>query len=357
MTRSSPNFLKKLAPAMQVVMLLAIFGTVLVDALSAGPVYAAALTASRDHMNTSLQSQSSGISHTVSFTTSAVDGTENKVSLRFPLADNGLWCRTADTLTVAGSSEDGATPLPSGTTLAATCTEGDGASTFDTITISNVSNLTISTRYGFVVSDGTGALGTPTTASTGIVRVATLTAASAVIDSQNIAVSITTAANTNIAVTASVDPSISATLTTNAANLGTLTASNVSKAEVDSTVTTNALNGFTSYVYYDHKLRIDVSNDVNDTTGGTIVAGTEEFGVSTDEASGVDIGVWSPASCATGASTSNATAVTTSPQSFGIAAAPVSADVTSLCIEASVTATTTAGSYSNTLTVVTTGKF
>ena len=321
------------------------------------PALAASLSASRDHMNRMVQSLTTGVSHTVSFTTSSVNGTENKISLQFPLADNTLWCRTANTLTVSGSSEDGATPLPSGTSLSATCTQGDGATTYDTITISNVSDLTISTRYGFVVSDGTGALGTPTTATTGVVRVATLTAGSAVIDSQYIALSITTSANEQVGVSAAVDPSITATLDTNSAALGTLSPSNVNKAAVVSSVTTNALNGFTSYVYYDHLLRIDVSNDINDTAGGTIVAGTEEFGVSTSEATSVDITTWNPASCTTGAATSDATALTTSPQAFATDAATVSNDQTTLCIMASMTSATTAGAYSNTLTIVTTGKF
>ncbi len=312
------------------------------------PADAAALSAGRIRMNRQKQSLTSGVEHTVAFTTSAVNGTEAKVQLRLPVGDDTLWCRTAGALTVVTSTEDGATALPG--TLTAACAQTD-----DTITVSGVTDLATSTRYGFKVSGSTGVLGTPTTATTGLITIATRTGADADIDTQTVAVDII--ADDQIAVSANVDPSITVSLDTNTANLGTLTTANVNKAAIVSTVTTNALNGFTSHALYNNTLRIDGTNDINDAAGGTIVAGTEEFGAATSEATAVDISVWSPTSCTTGAATSNATALTTAAQSFATAAAPVSSDATTLCLLASVTGTTTAGTYTNTVTLVTTAKF
>lgn len=315
---------------------------------------AASLSAGRDRLNRQKESQTTGISHTVQFTTSSVDGTEAKVALRFHDDDDGLWCRTAGTdVAVATSTEDSASALPG--TLTAACTQGSGASSYDTITVSGVTNLATSTRYGFVVSDGTTAkLGTPTAAASGSITIETQTSGAAAIDSQNIAVDII--ADDQVLVTATVNPTITVALSANSIALSTLSVSNVNQGSITSTVTTNALNGYSSYALYNNKLRIDVSNDIDDTTGGTIVAGTEEFGASSSD-SGNTIGIWSPTSCATTASTSNATALTSTAQVFAAATAPVSSEITTFCLLASITASTTVGSYGNTVTLVTTAKF
>lgn len=315
---------------------------------------AAALSAGRDRLNRQKASQTTGISHTVQFTTSSVNGTEAKVVLRFADADDGLWCRTAGTdVAVSTSSEDGATVLPG--TLTAACTVGVGASSYDTITVSGVTDLAVSTRYGFVVSDGsTAKLGTPAASASGVITIETQTSGAAAIDSQNIAVDIIT--DDQVSVTATVDPTLTVVLGGTSIGLGTLSVSNVNQGGVTSTVTTNALNGYSSYALYNNKLRIDVSNDVDDTAGGTIVAGTEEFGASSSD-SGNTIGIWSPTACSTTASTSNATALTTTAQTFSAATGPVSSEATTFCLLASVTGLTTAGAYANTVTLVTTAKF
>ena len=194
-------------------------------------------------------------------------------------------------------------------TLTAACTQGAGASSYDAITISGVTDLATSTRYGFVVSDGTTAkLGTPTTATTGVITIETQTSGAAAIDSQNIGVDII--ADDQVAVSATVDPTITVALSANSIVLGTLATTSVNQGGITSTVTTNALNGYNSSALYNNKLRIDVTNDIDDTAGGTIAAGTEEFGASSSD-SGNDIGIWSPTACSTTASTSNATALTT----------------------------------------------
>lgn len=339
---------KKPHPFLSVIVIIALMAM-----LFPAPTLAGSLTASRDRMNRMVQSQTTGISHTVAFTTSAVNGTENKVALVFHDDDDGLWCRTAGSdITVAGSTDDSATSLPG--TLTAACTQGAGASSYDTITISGVSDLSTSTRYGFVVSDGsTGKLGTPTTATTGAITVKTMTAASATIDSQVIAVDII--ANDQVAVSGTVDPTITVSLSANTAALSTLSASQVNQAGVDVTVSTNATNGYTSYALYNNTLTSG-ANTIADTSGGTIVAGTEEFGASSSD-SGNTIAQWSPAACTNTATTSNATALTTSAQAFASNTAAVSGEATTLCLLASITALTEAGTYTSTVTVVTVAKY
>ena len=150
---------------------------------------------------------------------------------------------------------------------------------------------------------------------------------------------------------------LSVALSANTLSLGSLSAATITKASLTSTVTISGSNGFLSYILEDHPLRIDGSHAIADESGGgTIVAGTPEFGVSTDEPSGVDVTATSPA-CSTGVSTSNATALATTGKTFATASGNVTGDVTTLCFLTSINATTTAGSYGNIITIVTVGKY
>ncbi|XOU93990.1 MAG: hypothetical protein ACNFW9_04040 [Candidatus Kerfeldbacteria bacterium] len=337
----------KLLKKMSMVMFMAIF--VMVMLLPAQIAKAESLETVEDHMNRQKQSLTSGVSHNIVFTVPAGNsGTEAEVHIIFPAADNGLWCRTADTIIAAGSTTYGANALPG--TLVATC-----AGTPDTLTITGVTNLTASTEYGVLITDsGAGALGTPTTGTTGVITVQTRTAAQAVIDSQQVAVDII--ADDQVVVSADVEPTITVALSANTIDLGTLSASLISQDGITSTVTTNAANGYSSTVYYDNTLTSVASDTISDTAGGTIVAGTEEFGASSSD-SGNTIGIWSPTSCADTGTTSNATALTASPQTFAAATGAVSTDATTLCFLASIAGTTEAGTYTNTVTLVTTGLF
>ena len=150
--------------------------------------------------------------------------------------------------------------------------------------------------------------------------------------------------------------SMSVSISPNSIDLGTLSNSLVSQDGVTLTVSTDASNGYSSTVYYNNTLTSAGSDTISDTAGGTIVAGTEEFGAASS-ASGYTIGQWSPAACADTASTSNATALTTSPQTFAGATGVVSSDATTLCILGSISGLTEAGSYTSTITIVATGLF
>jgi len=321
----------------------------------AGIAKAGTLETVEDHMNRQKASETSGISHNIVFTVPAGNtGTEAEVHLIFDDDDDdGLWCATAGAITAAGSTTYAANALPG--TLAASCAQGAGGSSYDTLTVTGVTNLSASTEYGVLLTDtGAGALGTPAASTDGNITVQTRDSGQAVIDSQQLAVDIIT--DDQIAVSADVPPTITVTLSANSIDLGTLSTGLVSQAGITSTVTTNASNGYSSQVLYDTTLTNAASDTINDAAGGTIVAGTEEFGVSTSD-TGEDITTWSPAACSDTGSTSNATALSTSLQTFAGASSAVSSEATTLCFLASITGTTEAGTYTNTVTVVTTGLF
>ncbi|MCH7492631.1 hypothetical protein IID19_03525 [Patescibacteria group bacterium] len=312
-------------------------------------VRAATLETVEDHMNRQVQNQTSGVSHEIVFTVPAGNsGTEAEVHLIFPSADNGLWCETAGAITVAGSTTYAANELPG--TLAATCT-----GTPDTLTITGVTNLSASTEYGVLLTDsGAGSLGTPTTGTDGVITVQTRDSGQTLIDEEQLAVDII--ADDQVVVSADVDPTITVVLSANSINLGTLSTTQVNQDGITSTVTTNSSNGYSSQVLYDVTLTNAASDTISDTAGGTIVAGTEEFGASSSD-TGNDIGIWSPTACADTGSTSNADALTTSLQTFASNTVAVSSEATTLCFLASIAGTTESGTYSNTVTVVTTGLF
>lgn len=334
--------------------------------ISIAPIFhsarAATLTTPRDYLNRIQASVASGVQHEVFFTTAtAVSGGAgiNKVILVFPDGDDGLWCRTAGTDLVAtgianptGNTES-ATTLPG--TLTAACTQGSGASSYDTITVSGVNNLSATTKYGVRIAQAgspTGLLGTAAAANNIKVTVKTNNGTS---DVDTSAVAFSLISSDQIAVSATVDPTLSVSFDTNTAALGTLATGFVNQAGVVQTVSTNAANGYVSLVKYNNTLTYG-SSTIADTSGGTIVAGTSEFGASSSQ-TGNTIGQWSPAACAQTASTSNATALSTSYQDWASSATAVASDTPTLCFLASVSGTQAAGVYTSTITVVTTARY
>lgn len=304
----------------------------------------------KDRLNRLKQSQTSGINHTVVFkTATAVSGGAgvNKVILQFPDGDDGLWCRSAAALTTGDCTEDSATALPG--TQTAACTQGSGASSYDKITISAVNDLSSATTYCFTASDGAGALGTPLATTGGVVTVTTNNGTSD-IDSGTLAIDII--ADDQVTVSATVDPSITFTLSGNSISLGTLSTGSVSTGSMTVQTVTNALYGYSTAVLENNNLRIDVSNDVDDVGDGAVTAGAEEYGLATSDAS-QDIS--QDTSC--GSAPYTASAITTSNQSVaGATSGPVD-ETSTLCFAASITSTTTAGTYGQTLTFVSTAKF
>ena len=107
----------------------------------------------------------------IAFETSGSVSADSTLTLEFPDGDDGNWCRTAGSdLAVAGVSSTPAdssgdysvdSALPAQVSLAAACTQGSGASSADTITITDLDSLTSGITYGVKVSNGsTAKLGT-----------------------------------------------------------------------------------------------------------------------------------------------------------------------------------------------------
>ena len=331
--------------------------SVLLGVFPVSPASAATLTTPRDYVTRQKAALTTGEKHQVFFT--PVTGiTNGKVLLVFPDADDGLWCRTAGSdLTVSaltdplGGSES-ATNLPG--TLAGSCAQGSGGSSFDTITVTFTGTINSGTKYGFSVTDGaTGKLGTAATANN--IKVTLKTQNNSAVDQDSSTFALALVADDQIAISATVDVTLSVSLSTNTAALGTLSTAQVSQSGVDTTVSTSAAGGYISLASYNATLTSGV-NTIADTSGGTIAAGEAEYGVSSSQ-SGNTVTQWSPTACSTTGTTSNATALSTTPKSFASASGSVSGQATTLCFLASIDATQAAGSYTSTATIVTTAKY
>ncbi len=184
-----------------------------------------------------IQANVNGSSATVEYVL-AVDTSQTipsggTVTITFPDNDDANWCRTAGSLTVAGVASsivdlsttnwaiDSALP-DSGTALSAACTQGSGASSVDTITISNVGALTAGTTYGVKLTNGTaaGVLGTDDTAGEHEITVETKNGAT--IDSGTFKVFLVATDTVTISATVSSVPSVTCTISSSSVNLGSL---------------------------------------------------------------------------------------------------------------------------------------
>ncbi|MEX0621932.1 MAG: hypothetical protein WD187_02990 [Candidatus Woykebacteria bacterium] len=145
-------------------------------------------------------------------------------------------------------------------------------------------------------------------------------------------------------------PEIIFAISTTTVNLGTLSTASVSTSSHTITVTANS-SGYNATVVEDGNLRSG-GNDVNDVSGGTVDAGSEEYGLATSK-SGQNI--TQDTSC--GPDPDNASAITGSPQTVASAATSVTGDSTTLCYAASISGTTPTGSYTHVLTYIATGTF
>ena len=107
------------------------------------------------------------------FRPSASVGSGGTLVLEFPIAGSVNWCRVAGTdLVVSGVTStpgdttgnfDVGAALPTTGTLAAACTVGNGTTTADRITVTNIGALVSTTTYGVKISNGTtGKIGTST---------------------------------------------------------------------------------------------------------------------------------------------------------------------------------------------------
>ncbi|HCM68243.1 MAG TPA: hypothetical protein DIS62_04585 [Candidatus Kerfeldbacteria bacterium] len=318
---------------------------------------AATLTTPRDYLSRAKENLTSGVQHEVFFTTvGAVSGGAglNEVILVFPDADDAKWCATAGAGTAAGPTNptggsESATSLPG--TLTVACTQGAGASSYDTITVSGVDDLSTTTKYGVRLTDtGVANFGTPANTTTGLITIKTNNG-STDIDTADTAEDII--ADDQVVVSAAVPPSITFTVSANTINLGTLSAGSVSTSSHTVRTVTNATSGYTSLVYDDGNLRNGAS-DINDVGDGAVTSGAEEYGISTTD-TGQDIVTDGGGGCS--GSTFDADPITTTQQTVAGAGSGPADETSTVCYMASITSSTVSGAYQHTVTYVTVGLF
>ncbi len=325
----------------------------------------AASMPARDYMNRNTANLTTGVTHEIIFTPATM--TSGSLILIFPDADDGLWCRTAGSLATATTSlHDSATALPG--TLSASCTQGSGASNYDTITITGMGSITGGSTYGVRISGNTGALGTTSSATTSIVTVKTNNGSD--VDSRNIA--LVTVANDQISITGKVDPTFTFGITDTQIGFGTITSAALRHATADEvgaasapengapttiSASTNAQSGLVIEVRDQNAAAgSGMYNSSPETTltsraSTAVSAGTIGFGVYGKNASNITLDEGFDHD------SDSDLAISTSFQTIASAAAPVSSASFDLAAVSAVAASTAPGDYADTLTLVATGRF
>lgn len=329
-------------------------------------VEAAALTSASVYLNTLSQSQVSGATYEIILQPAAAS-TSGSLIIVFPDADDGDWCRSAGSLTTATTSlKESALALPG--TLSASCTQGSGASNYDTITITGMTAIVNSNKYGVRISGNVGALGTSESSTTGIITVKTNSGSD--VDTGYAAVDIIT--SDEISISGRVDPTLTFGITDSSIGFGIVTAAAVRYATADEvgsasepaggapsqlSVSTNADDG--AVIEIRDTNTNSASGMYSAGTGTTLVSvastavslGSEEFGIYGKNGSSVTIAEGFD-------NDSNAdAAITTTFQTFATVAGPVSSATVDVAPVAAVSAATPAGNYADTIYVVATGKF
>ena len=157
-----------------------------------------------------------------------------QVEIFFPMADNSQWCRSLGSLTVegvanaapditgiAGYEVDITASLPG--TLSASCSQGDGSTTVDTITITGVGDLASTLTYGVKISNGgvgEGVLGTSSTA--GSRTVAVQVTDDNKLDSKAFGIFLLADDTVQVTATVAAAPTVTCTLSPVTVDLGTL---------------------------------------------------------------------------------------------------------------------------------------
>jgi hypothetical protein len=166
----------------------------------------------------------------IALDTSQSIGSGGTVTIQFPDADDTNWCRTADALTVtavtASAADQSSTiwaidaGLPTSSSLAGTCTQGSGASSYDTIVISNVGALTAGTTYGVKIANGDGIIGTDDTA--GVHTIALEAKNGTAVDVSSFGLELIADDIVVVSATVSATPSVTCVIDDNTVDIGTL---------------------------------------------------------------------------------------------------------------------------------------
>ena len=286
-------------------------------------------------------------------------GTEGKVVVTFPVTSAtadathfGINQTAANWTVTTTNLPTGATAWP---TIATASTVSGGAVTF------TGGDLTAGTQYCFNFS-GTSTLATPTSAGSSFTgTIQTQTSGGAAIDTVNFASAIIS--NDQISVSATVPSTFSFSLSGNSAALGTITTAGATSATaITATVSTNANNGFLTWVKSTNAALSSTSTSDSIasaafTTGaGNIVDLASTNGYVLD----VNTGTGTPtiATEYDGNTTSKGGNLATTFKQIASATAPVSADTFDLVVRARASATNKAATdYADTLTVTAAGQF
>ncbi|MBI5071521.1 hypothetical protein HZB93_01315 [Candidatus Falkowbacteria bacterium] len=325
------------------------------------PAHAAALTGVKDTM-TRLKAATLS-DHTIAFTTVTTIPASGTIVVDFPTGfameaaldytDIDLKLATVD-IVLAATPGTGA-----GTAWGAVRTDAD------TITLTN--NDTDTFTAGAVeiqvgLNATFGVAGNKQTTNPGASNNLVMTITTSAGDSGSLAVSIIS--NDQVTVSATVNPTFTFTISSTTCALGTLSTANVQTCSVTLTTSTNAVSGYTTTVVGTatgaELVHTNATDNINNATGVEVNAGVEEFGIGTSD-TGVDIVTESDCAGADGSPAADAESIDKNGDnvaaSVALAAGPVSSDATTACFAASIAATTIAGSYTSTVTFISTGTF
>jgi hypothetical protein len=221
------SFLRYVIPTTLLVLILSFL---IVTATQAGTLSAVYVFLSRLKINLS-GTGSEAVEMILAIDTSTSVASGSTIKIEFPDAEDTEWCRTAGALTVSGvtsSAVDLASSnwsideaLPTSGTLTATCTQGAGTGTVDTITISNVGALTAGTTYGVKISSGAGILGTASTAEEHVLSIS-VNVGGVPVDSKSIKIYLVNDDTVVVTATVANIASVSCSISSNSINLGTL---------------------------------------------------------------------------------------------------------------------------------------
>jgi hypothetical protein len=244
-----------------------------------------------------------------------------EILIAFPMDDDTDWCRTAGALTVTGVASappdvtgqheiTAALPTEALETLTANCSQGDGSTTVDTITITKVGDLVSTETYGVELSNNVGALGTSST--TGSKTITAQVSDDNNLDSKAFGVYLISEDTVEIEATVSDAPTIGCALVTDKVDLGTLYPNGalVEVTSTDQITTSSTGSGYywaaygegdgtdgglytTSGAGYLIESRTDVGEE---TIVGISSGGSEGFGITLTQPSGSTV----PSDFATG---------------------------------------------------------
>ncbi|MEO0077146.1 MAG: hypothetical protein ABIK19_05720 [candidate division WOR-3 bacterium] len=258
---------------------------------------------------------------------------------------------------------DAADLTVTGMTLVSTCDGGGDEVTVAFDKTAPDENITFTVCEGDTVSAGAKTVTVSNNeitnpASSGSYKIAITTSQQ---DSGSLVVAIIE--NDQVQITATVDPTFTFSISPNTCALGTLTTANVKRCTYTSTVSTNAVSGYTATVIAEgganYHLDLDSDNTkwINDVSDGTVNANNEEYGLATDVGEGAFPDYDNDENGCNEDTSEPAAAITDSTKTYSIASEPVNNDVVTLCHIAAISSTTEAGTYSQTVTLVATGTF